>query len=111
MPRPKKIRLIHSLPTAVFYKPQGIPLQRLKGAVLPVEGLEAIRLADGEGLSQQEAAELMGVSRPTFCRILTEARRIVANALSRGWAIRVDGGRFEVASNGVGKGAGEQEFH
>ncbi len=104
MPRPKKPRLIRSLPTAVFYKPQGVPLQKLKGSVLPLEGLEALRLADAEGLSQEEAAELMGVSRPTFCRILTEARGIVANALSHGWAIRIDGGRYQIVSKGVRPG-------
>jgi predicted DNA-binding protein (UPF0251 family) len=99
MPRIKKARLIHRLPVAEFYKPQGVPLQRLKGAVLPLEGLEALRLADAEGLSQQEAADLMGVSRATFCRILTEARAVVAEALSRGWAIRIEGGRYQLASD------------
>ena len=103
MPRPKKPRWIQTLPPAVFYKPEGIPLSRLKGSVLPLEGLEALRLADAEGLSQEEAAALMGVSRPTFCRILTEARGIVANALARGRAIRIDGGRYRLASADIGR--------
>jgi len=73
-----------------------VPLQDLKGVTLPVEGLEAIRLADAEGLEQETAARQMGISRPTFSRILSEARRQVARALSSGWAIRIEGGDYEV---------------
>ena len=42
------------------------------------------RLADAEGLSQEEAARQMEISPPTFCRLLAEARRRVAQALTRG---------------------------
>jgi hypothetical protein len=62
-----------------------------------VEGLEAMRLADGEGYDHALAAELMGVSRPTFSRILNEARRVTAKALSNGWAIHIAGGDFRVS--------------
>ncbi len=43
--------------------------------------LEALRLADLEGLYQETAAARMGVSRPTFARILARARKAVAKAL------------------------------
>lgn len=46
--------------------------------------LEALRLADLEGLYQETAAERMGVSRATFGRILTRARAAVAEALVGG---------------------------
>jgi predicted DNA-binding protein (UPF0251 family) len=69
-------------------------MARLKGVTLPVEGLEALRLVDAEGLSQDEAAERMEVSRPTLSRILAEARQLVARALSQGWAIRIEGGDY-----------------
>jgi len=46
--------------------------------------LEALRLADIEGLSQIEAAKLMGVSQPTFHRILKEARRKASMAVLGG---------------------------
>jgi predicted DNA-binding protein (UPF0251 family) len=68
----------------------------LKGVTLPVEGLEAIRLADAESMDHETAAQRMGVSRPTFSRILSDARRQVARALSSGWAIRIEGGDYEV---------------
>lgn len=59
---------------------------------LSLDELEAIRLADVEGLTQIEAARLMGVSQPTFHRILKEARRKVGKALVEGLRIRVVGG-------------------
>jgi len=99
MPRPKKCRCIENQPIHQFYKPQGVPIQELKGVTLPVEGLEAMRLADAEGLDQEDAARRMGVSRPTFSRILADARRQVARALSSGWAIRIEGGAYEVAAS------------
>ena len=52
--------------------------------------MEALRLVDAEGLSQEDAALRMGVSRSTVCRILGEARTQVARALARGWAIRIE---------------------
>lgn len=46
-----------------------------------VDELEAVRLADVEGLYQEAAAERMGVSRPTYARILLRARRAIAECL------------------------------
>ncbi len=96
MPRPRKCRRVGREPIHTFYKPQGVPLEGLTGVNLSVEGLEAIRLADADNMDHFEAAERMGVSRPTFSRVLAEARRIVARALSNGWAIHIDGGSYEV---------------
>jgi len=96
--RRKKKRMVEAEPCAVFYKPQGIPMRELESLMLTVEGLEALRLVDGERMQQVEAAERMGVSRPTLSRILTEARTTVALALSGGKAIRVDGGEYLLAS-------------
>lgn len=53
----------------------------LEVEVLGLDELEALRLADLEGLYQASAAERMGVSRPTFARILARARATVARAL------------------------------
>ena len=47
----------------------------------PVE-LEALRLVDMEGLSQEEAGERMGVSRGTVWRLIQSARKKTAQALS-----------------------------
>jgi len=67
--------------------------------VLPVEGLEAIRLNDFEGLDQETAATRMSVSRQTFGRILGEARRVVAEALVMGKILRIEGGDFDMPPN------------
>lgn len=96
--RRKKKRMVESAPCAVFYKPQGIPMRDLESLVLSVEGLEALRLVDSERMQQVEAADRMGVSRPTLSRILGEARNTVATALFEGKAIRVDGGEYLLSS-------------
>ena len=113
MPRPRKTRMIQKKPVAGFFKPQGIPMNELKGVNLPVEGLEALRLADVEGLDQETAAEMMGVSRPTFSRVLTEAHKLVGRALVNGWAIRIEGGEYAISgepipvrTRGGGRGRG-----
>lgn len=56
------------------------------------DGLEAIRLADVEGLYQDAAAERMGVSRQTYARILARARNAVALALVERRLLLVDTG-------------------
>ncbi|MGD8367018.1 MAG: DUF134 domain-containing protein [Desulfobacterales bacterium] len=107
MPRPRKRRWVQCAPRSGFYKPQGIPLSRLKEAVLTVDGLEAMRLADAEGLDQETAAQRMGISRPTFSRLVAEARSVVAQAMVNGWAIRIEGGPVEMIEppgSGAGRG-------
>ena len=69
----------------------------LEECVLPLEGMEALRLADLEGLTAAEAAERMGVSRHTFGRVLREARHVVAGALAGGKALRIEGGSNDTA--------------
>ncbi len=76
------------------YKPFGIPRRELETVVLQFEELEAIRLADYEHLYQEEAAKKMGVSRPTFTRLLDSARTKLAKALMEGRAILFKGGAY-----------------
>ncbi len=60
--------------------------------MLSIDEFEAIRLADLEGLYQEQAAERMNVSRQTFGRIIESARRKVAQVLAGGLALRIEGG-------------------
>ena len=92
MPRPKKSRWISCHPGVSFFKPQGIPLRMLNQVYLEVDELEAMRLADLESLSHEDAAQRMNVSRATFGRIIARARRKVADALIFGKEIRIEGG-------------------
>lgn len=90
MARPTKPRHVSFVPGVLFFKPAGVPLRDLEVTLLGLEELEALRLKDEEGLDQEECAQHMRVSRPTFQRILVSARRKVAMALTHGRAIRVD---------------------
>jgi predicted DNA-binding protein (UPF0251 family) len=51
---------------------------------LRADELEALRLADLEGLYQEACAQRMGISRTTLSRTLAEARRKVSDALLNG---------------------------
>jgi len=86
------------MPEVTYFKPAGIPLRVLEEVGLTVEELEAIRLKDLEDLQQDECAERMHISRPTFHRVLGSARRKLADALISGKAVRIEGGNFALAS-------------
>lgn len=96
MPRPRKRRSVRSEPSISYYKPRGVPIGALQEVILSVEELEAIRIADYEGLSQKAAASRLNVSQPTFHRVLKEAHTKVADALVNGKALRIHGGTYEV---------------
>jgi predicted DNA-binding protein (UPF0251 family) len=81
MARPEKLRTVGCLAGSRGFKPVGRPVSELAVDTLRIDELEALRLADLEGLYQEAAAQRMGVSRPTFARILSRARAIVARAL------------------------------
>ena len=89
MPRPRCRRRIDGAPACLVFKPAGRPAARLEEIILSLEEFEAIRLADHEGLYQEEAARRMGVSRQTFGRAVASARGKVARALVLGCALRV----------------------
>jgi predicted DNA-binding protein (UPF0251 family) len=78
------------------FHPAGIPVRGLDGIVLTLDEFEAIRLADLEGLYQEQAAERMIVSRPTFGRILAAAHRKVAEALAHGKTLKIEGGTIRM---------------
>ena len=97
MGRIPKWRCVASIPEVTFFKPVGIPYRILEEVRLSVEEAEAIRLKDLEGLEQEQCAERMNISRPTFHRVLGAGRQKVADALLNGRAIRIEGGKFEMA--------------
>jgi predicted DNA-binding protein (UPF0251 family) len=70
---------------------------------LQLDELEALRLADREGLYQEEAAARMGVSRVTFGRILQHARAKVAEALLEGKALLIGEGPVRIGSGPPGR--------
>ena len=90
MPRTKCRRHIETQPNVTYYKPAGISLRELTEVTLELDELETIRLADLQGLYQNEAAEQMKISRQTFGRIITSAHQKIAEALIHGKSIKIN---------------------
>ena len=108
MPRPKKERRCRLQMCGRAFKPTGTPLAELRRIRLHDDELEALRLCDLEGLFQEQAGERMGVSRGTVQRILTSARRKVAEALVKGAALVFDG-EHEVPTATISKTVEDDE--
>ena len=103
MPRPRKLRFVQGRPIVEAFIPSRMPPWGREEVFLPIEGLEAIRLSDFQGLEQETAAAMMNVSRQTFGRILADARAVVADALVMGKILRIEGGHFEMPPRGRGR--------
>jgi len=74
-------------PTTETFKPE--PGEGGEPIVIEPAELEAFRLVDFEGLSQEEAGYRMGISRGTVWRLLQLARKKVAQALTEGRSIKI----------------------
>ena len=98
MPRPCCCRRVSGDPPSKFFKPQGVPLLALEVVTLTLDEYEAVRLADLEGLYQEDAARRMRVSRQTFGRIVESARRKIADALVNAKALEIKGGEIEMVN-------------
>ncbi|MBN1358899.1 DUF134 domain-containing protein [Candidatus Bathyarchaeota archaeon] len=70
---------------------QFIPQPRIPANPITIEPaeIEALRLVDLEGLSQEQAGTRMGVSRGTIWRLLQSARKKIAQALTEGRTLAV----------------------
>ena len=93
MPRPHKPRMVGGGPAATVFKPAGTPAWELEQVVLALDEFEALSLVDGQGLEHEQAAQLMGVSRPTVTRIVASGRNKLATMLTRPAALVIEGGR------------------
>lgn len=83
---PKPISL-EKVPTTDMFTPT--PEGNQEAVYIEPAELEAFRLVDLEGLSQEEAGERMGVSRGTVWRFLQSARKKTAQALTEGRRIQI----------------------
>lgn len=100
MPRPSKPRVIGSNPEICNFKPRGIPARKLKAINVTLDEYEAIRLADYEGLSHEEASVLMNISRPTFSRLVEKSRVKIATFLIEGCELTIAGGNVTFQERG-----------
>jgi predicted DNA-binding protein (UPF0251 family) len=90
MPRPKIKRRLRFNPQVLYFKPRGVPLSQLDEISLFKDELEALKLHDVDLLDQNQAAQKMKVSQPTFGRILDKAYKKIALALTQGKAIKIN---------------------
>lgn len=98
MPRGAKCRFVGFYPPYVEFRPEYSGFDHRETVIVKIEEFEAIRLKDHLKQDQEECARRMHVSRPTFQRILGEARSKLADALLNGKAIRIEGGNFCIGS-------------
>jgi predicted DNA-binding protein (UPF0251 family) len=94
MGRPKKKRFVSDEPGTFLLIP-GDSDDSSDPIELGHDEYEALRLVDYEGLFQDAAGELLGVSRQTVGRILQSARAKLAAAFVDGRPIRIEGGEIE----------------
>jgi predicted DNA-binding protein (UPF0251 family) len=87
-PKPVTLGLI---PPITSFTP--CPPSNAEPVLIEFAEMEAFRLVDKEGLSQEEAGQRMGVSRGTIWRLVQSARKKTAQALSEGRPIYITSGQ------------------
>ena len=101
MPRPRLRRRVCFQPDVTYFKPAGVRMADLLETILSVDEFEAVRLKDLEGFSQEECAKKMGISQPTFHRLVALARKKITSALVKGQAIKIEGGIYKLNESEV----------
>ena len=91
--RGRSKRWVSHIPPKGHYRPMGAG-DGIGELVITIEELEAMRLVDYKGLTQEEAAERMHVSRKTLWSDLQRARKKVVDALIHGLALKIEGGNY-----------------
>ena len=100
MARPQRNRRICGLPRHPRFGPEGDAVR------LSLDEYEAIRLMDHEGLTHEQCAEVMQVSRTTVTEIYASARRKLAEAIVDGRELVIDGGRVQLCDHSASCGYG-----
>ena len=94
MPGRRRCRRVGQQPTFTSFGPANAGSNTPEEAILSVDEFEAVRLKDLEGFDQSECAERMEISQPTFHRLVVSARRKIADALTHGKTIQIQGGNY-----------------
>lgn len=84
------------MPAVAGFMPYGHQESRAGTIFLLFEEYESLKLLDYEKQTQEQAAQAMGVSRPTLTRIYMSAREKIATAFVEGRQIAVEGGKVEL---------------
>ena len=94
MVRPKIERRIVKQPDHTCLKHGDVLEDNQEAIKMNLDEFEAIRLGDYHNIKQKEAAELMGISQPTFHRIINSARKKTAISLIEGKKIEINNENF-----------------
>lgn len=101
MGRRTQIRFIKNPPSNFYFNAH---MEDSSIVTLSLAEFEAMRLKHFINLSQQKAASTMGVSQPTFSRILESAHKKMTEALIQGKKLKISGGNinYKKAFEGYG---------
>jgi len=92
--RRRRCRRIGFQPSFTWFGPATAGPAYPEEVLLSFDEFEAVRLKDLEGLDQSACAEMMDISQPTFHRLVVSARRKIADALTHGKILRIEGGHY-----------------
>jgi predicted DNA-binding protein (UPF0251 family) len=91
MARPRRFRKILEEPQTRCFKPEKENNDDQEIIRINIDEFEALRLRDYHDIQQKRSAEIMGISQPTFHRVLTSARKKISKALIEGNTIIIVG--------------------
>lgn len=96
MARPQRCRRICGMPEHTRFEPEACAGESVQ---MTLDEFEAIRLMDHEGLTHEQCAEVMQVSRTTVTEIYASARKKLAGALVEGKLLTIGGGRVTLCDH------------
>lgn len=97
MARPQRCRRICALPTTEAFSP--IPCSNPCDVIMTIDEYEVIRLIDLVGLTQEQCARQIEVSRTTVTGIYDSARYKMADALVHGKRLLIEGGHIKMCEH------------
>ena len=99
MARKQRCRWIDGYPEYWSFRPE--EGDSAESVVMSLDEFETVRLLDREGLTQEQCAQRMGVSRTTVTAIYDSARKKLAEALVDGKGLRLGGGSYRLTDQGT----------
>jgi predicted DNA-binding protein (UPF0251 family) len=108
MGRQERTRSVQYPPRFFSFSADDAPAKRPGGTLadtapeaieMRLDEYEAVRLSDHLGYDHIQASRIMGVSRPTFTRLIKRARAKLADFLTSGSRLEIRGGQVLFASN------------
>ena len=94
MPRPRKCKRVCRMPALQRFGPLDGTCGRQDAVEMSVEEYEAIRLIDLAGMTQEECAAQMSISRTSVQGIYDTARKKLADALVNAKPLIIGGGDY-----------------